>query len=359
MAQALTSPSCCVEPCESPVVENIPGPPGNDGADGTNGADGENAYTALTDGYVQPAVDSTVTIEVESSDLFAIGLDVFVETGGYYLVTAKPDATHLTIQNRGYTANAAPTTNIPTSARVVPAGEKGEDGAVDTGGALLAANNLNDVDDAAASRTNLGLGDLAVLDTVNNADWLGTDLAVANGGTGASNVTDARANLGLGDLAILDTVNNDDWSGTDLAVTNGGTGASTADGARANLGKVLPRYGVLGSASNLDVNSAAADTAITIEGSRYIVDKIIVERASINLTTAQIGVFTAAAAGGTVVAGGQVLSALTASTKFDELTLDAGVGTDVLTAPILYVNNTVAQGAPATISIWIIGTRLD
>lgn len=89
----------------------------------------------------------------------------------------------------------------------------------------IVGDGTNPAATKAAARTNLGLGTVAVLNTV----------PVANGGTGATAAPAARTNLGLGTIATQDSSNVAVTGGTvtgitDLAVADGGTGASTLTG---------------------------------------------------------------------------------------------------------------------------------
>lgn len=118
--------------------------------------------------------------------------------------------------------------------------------------------SLVDDADASAARTTLGLGTIAT-QAANNVNITGgsitgiTDLAIADGGTGASTANAALNNLlpsqstNAGKYLVTDGTNTSwdqinistsDITGT-LPIANGGTGSTTASGARTALGLAI------------------------------------------------------------------------------------------------------------------------
>lgn len=123
-------------------------------------------------------------------------------------------------------------------------------------------------------------------------------------------------------------------------------------------------YRLVGKLIGANMNVTTDNTIpIGSQAGLFILDRIIVTNASISLTTAVGGVYTAITKGGTaLVANTQVYSALTAAAKFVALTLANSALTDLIdpaTQTALYLNLTTAQGAAATADVYVFGRTLQ
>ena len=100
---------------------------------GQNGVNGKNAYTFTTASFIMPAVNSNVTVDVRNTGVFtnawaSVGSNVFIQTAGTFRVIALVGTNQLTLENLGYSLNAAPTTIIASGVLVQPSGEIGQQG---------------------------------------------------------------------------------------------------------------------------------------------------------------------------------------------------------------------------------------
>lgn len=109
---------------------------------------------------------------------------------------------------------------------------------------------------------------------------------------------------------------------------------------------------LLAVATGVNVNSTGDVAVLNIaNSSNWSVANVVFTNASTSLTTAAAGVFTAPGASGAIVSNA-ALSALTGSTVVSQRTV---ASTAINTGQYLYINVGTAQGAAATMDVYIYG----
>ena len=113
---------------------------------------------------------------------------------------------------------------------------------------------------------------------------------------------------------------------------------------------------LLAAVQGVNLNQVGDTVAQIVNNSgSYSVQSIIVANASVNLTTAQLAVYTGAGATGTAVKSAYALTGNSAPAK---VVVTAATSTDIVSGTPLYIRCTTAQGAAATADVYLYGYDL-
>jgi hypothetical protein len=215
-----------------------------------------NAATTLASGITNVATSLTVASGKGALFPTITGADYFYATlantsGSVEIVkvTARSTDTFTIVRGQDGTSGLAWNTGDKVELRVT---------AADLTAMAQTANNLSDLANASTARTILGLGTIATQASssvnITGGSVTGiTDLAVADGGTGASTAANARTNLGLvigtdvlapnGSAASLTSFPTFNQNTTGSAATVAGNATGSTFGFNSGYGSVATAYG--------------------------------------------------------------------------------------------------------------------
>jgi hypothetical protein len=286
---------------------------------------------AITGGTISGATLSNVTIAASASSLGVRDSD-----GSHVLSIAA--GSNLTA-NTTLTFTTGGTTNrtLDISASNVT---------ISTAGAAL----IDDAD-ASAQRTTLGLGTISTQNsnavTITGGSISGiTDLAIADGGTGASDAATARTNLGLGSIS---TQNANAVAITGGTIVANASGISIRDSDASNVmtiavGSNLTANTTLtlttGASSNRTLDISAANVTISTAGAALIDDA----DASAQRTTLGLGTIATQNSNAVTITGGSVTGVT------DIVVADGGTGASSFTAYAVVLGGTTSTGPLQSVS---------